>query len=90
MKALAIREKVLGVEHPDIASSYNTIGFVYGSQGDYHNALEGDLKSYKILRRVFGGTHPTTILVKDDMKAAYRKAALRKPFDRWLQRQLED
>jgi tetratricopeptide (TPR) repeat protein len=39
-KALTIREKVLGKEHPDTATTYNNIANVYYSQGKYEEALE--------------------------------------------------
>ncbi|MDL2270127.1 tetratricopeptide repeat protein, partial [Desulfosarcina sp. OttesenSCG-928-A07] len=39
-KSLAIREKHLGPDHPDTGTSYNNIGSVYESQGEYEKALE--------------------------------------------------
>jgi len=39
-KALAIREKVLGKEHPGAAESFNNIGIVMRATGDNVGALE--------------------------------------------------
>ncbi|TQV61534.1 MAG: tetratricopeptide repeat protein [Sulfurovum sp.] len=39
-KSLTIKEKVLGLEHPKTSTSYNNIGLVYKSMGDYPKALE--------------------------------------------------
>ncbi len=38
-KALAIREKTLGKEHPSTATSYHNIGALYYTKGDYVNAV---------------------------------------------------
>lgn len=62
-KALAIHEKVLGTYHPDTASTYNHIAFVYSSQGDYPTALEWFHKSLDIREKVLGTDHPDTKLV---------------------------
>jgi tetratricopeptide (TPR) repeat protein len=37
---LAIREKVLGAEHPSTATTYNNIAGVYKDQGDYAKARD--------------------------------------------------
>ncbi|KIM10177.1 MAG: hypothetical protein KU38_07835, partial [Sulfurovum sp. FS08-3] len=44
-KSLAIHEEVLGIKHPDTATSYNNIGLVYDSIGEYDKALEFYQKS---------------------------------------------
>lgn len=37
-RALAIREKVLGKEHPDVAQSLNNLALLYQDQGNYSQA----------------------------------------------------
>jgi len=37
-KALAIREKVFGQEHPDVATSFNNLAELYKNQGNYDKA----------------------------------------------------
>ena len=41
-------------EHPDVALSYNNIGSVYDSQGDYAHAMEYHQKALGIRIKVFG------------------------------------
>src|SRR5262249_32750614 len=38
-QALAIREEVLGPDHPDVATSVNTLALLYNDQGNYAEAL---------------------------------------------------
>ena len=44
-KALAIRERVLGTDHPSTATTYNNIAGVYSDLGDYQQALEYQKKT---------------------------------------------
>ena len=37
-RALAIREKALGKDHPDVATSLNNLALLYDSQGKYAEA----------------------------------------------------
>ena len=57
---LGIRIKVLGKNHPKIASSYNNIGNVYYHKGDYDRALEYYKKALKIREKVLGKDNPDT------------------------------
>ena len=38
-KALSIRLKKLGDDHPDVAATYNNMAIVYDDQGKYDEAL---------------------------------------------------
>jgi len=59
-KALAIREKVLGKEHPGTAESYNNIGIVMRAMGDNVGAVEMFNKALTIKEKVYGKEHPST------------------------------
>ena len=59
-KALEICEKVLGLKHPDTATTYNNIAGVYSSQGDDEKALEWYQKALEIREKVLGLEHPHT------------------------------
>ena len=56
-KALHIRRKVFGEEHPDVAMSYGNVGIVYYSQGDYVKALENLQKALDIMTKALGEEH---------------------------------
>ena len=57
-KVLAIREKVLPENHPDIATSYNNVGYAYGKLGDHKKELEYKLKALAIEEKVLPENHP--------------------------------
>jgi tetratricopeptide (TPR) repeat protein len=57
-KALAIREKNLGLEHPEVATSLNNLAWLYKKIGDYSRAEPLFKKSLRILEKVYGPKHP--------------------------------
>ncbi len=63
-RALAIREKVLGAEHPDTASSLNNLAALYKTQGDYAQALPLLQRALAIFERALGKNHPSTKTVR--------------------------
>jgi len=60
-KSLEIKEATLGKNHPDTASSYNSIGIVYKNQGKYDEALKYYFKSLEIQEATLGKNHPHTL-----------------------------
>ena len=70
-KALEIREKALGKDHPDTATSYNNIGIVYKNMGDYPKALEFFTKALNINEKVLGKDHPATALSYNNIGSVY-------------------
>ena len=60
-KALAIRLKAYGEEHPDTATSYNNVGSSYSELRQHHKALEYAEKALKIRQDKLGNIHPDTI-----------------------------
>ena len=70
-KALAIKEKVLGKEHPDTAKTYNNIATVYDSQGKYDEALEWHQKALAIKEKVLGKEHPSTAVTYGNIGKVY-------------------
>ena len=70
-KALSIKEKVLGKDHPGTANSYNNIGYVYGNMGDYAKALEFHTKALDIHEKVLGKDHPDTATSYNDIGSVY-------------------
>ena len=59
-QVLALREKVLGPEHPDTASTYNNIAIVCNRLGEYGTALEWSQKALAIQESTLGTEHLDT------------------------------
>ena len=70
-QSLTIRKQLLGEAHPDVAFSYNNIGLVYHSQGDYARALEYLQQSLVIYQQVFGNSHPDVAMPYDNIGNVY-------------------
>ncbi len=59
-KALAIRLKQLGSDHPSVATSYHNIAFVYKAKKDLPKAKEYWEIAYAIFLKRLGPNHPYT------------------------------
>ncbi len=59
-RALAIREKVLGAEHPDTAESLNNLAHLLHDQGDLAGARPLFERALAIREKVLGAEHPDT------------------------------
>jgi tetratricopeptide (TPR) repeat protein len=70
-KALTIREKALGKEHPDTAAACHDIADVYDSQGNYEKALELYEKALTIHEKVLGKEHPDTAATYNNIGIVY-------------------
>jgi tetratricopeptide (TPR) repeat protein len=57
-RALAIREKALGPEHPDVATSLNNLGALYYAQGQYEKAEPLYQRALAIREKALGPEHP--------------------------------
>ena len=58
LRALAIEEKILGEEHPNVATSLNNLAMLYSAQSDYPKALPLYERSLAILENALGKDHP--------------------------------
>jgi len=56
-QALAIRKRVYGKEHPDVAQSYHNIGVIFRFQAKYEQAMEHLYKSLAIRKQLYGKGH---------------------------------
>ena len=56
-RALEIRTRVFGSEHPDVAGSHLNIGAVYNSQGRYEEALVQYQQALEVFLAVYGQEH---------------------------------
>ena len=59
-RALAIREKALGPEHPDTATSLNNLAVLHQDQGDLAGARPLYERALAIREKVLGPEHPDT------------------------------
>ena len=66
-RALEIRTRVFGSEHPYVAMSYGNMGYVYRSLGKAEEAREMFTKTYSIFLKVLGPDHPHTQQAKSDV-----------------------
>ena len=60
-----------GDKHPDVATSYNNIGFIYSTQGNYSQALEYYNKALEIWLVVFGEQHPDVATCYNNIGLVY-------------------
>lgn len=65
-RALAIREKALGAEHPDMGSSLNNLGGFYRYQKRYEEAEPLYQRALAIQEKTFGPDHPIVVTAKEN------------------------
>jgi tetratricopeptide (TPR) repeat protein len=58
-RTLAVREKALGPEHPDIGESLHNLAFLFQEQGRYNEAEPFGKRSLAHREKAFGPEHPT-------------------------------
>ena len=63
-RALAIREKTLGPDHPDTATSLNNLAELYRSQGRYQEAEPLYQRALAIREKALGPDHPDTLATR--------------------------
>ena len=68
-RALAIRERVLGPEHPDTAGSLNNLGALLQAQGDLAGAHSYFERALHILMARLGPNHALTQTVQRNLAA---------------------
>ena len=69
---VSLRERVLGMEHPDTATTYNDIGLTFKKQGDYLKALEYYFKAVDIRKKILGKEHLDTATSYNNIGETYR------------------
>jgi len=71
-KALAIREKLLDPEHPDVAESLNRLGVIYSGQGRYIEAERLYKRALAILEKALGSENKSVGIAIDNLAMLYR------------------
>ena len=70
-RSLAISEKALGPEHPDVAQSLNDLGLLYKAQGRYDEAESLYQRSLAIREQALGPEHPDVATSLNNLAALY-------------------
>ncbi|MEH2164643.1 MAG: tetratricopeptide repeat protein, partial [Nostoc sp.] len=69
IEALAMRKRLLGDEHPNVATSLNNLALLYKSQGRYSNAEPLYIEALEIAEKRLGANHPDTITYRENLEA---------------------
>jgi tetratricopeptide (TPR) repeat protein len=72
LRLVFLREKMLGKEHPNTATSYNNIGTTYHYLGNHPKALEYYFKDLAISEKVLGKEHPSTATSYNNIGGVYK------------------
>ncbi|MCC3450425.1 MAG: tetratricopeptide repeat protein [Microcoleus sp. PH2017_40_RAT_O_B] len=70
-QALAIRRKVLGQDHPSVATSLNNLAALYESQGRYREVEPLYRKALEMRQRLLGNEHPDVAASLNNLAALY-------------------
>lgn len=70
-RLLVIVEKVLGKEHPDVATSLNNLAEIYRTQGKYEQAQPLYLRSLAIYEKILGKEHPYVATILNNLALLY-------------------
>ena len=71
-RSLAIREKVLGSDHPDVARSLNNLADLYERRGRLADAEPLYRRALSIRERAVGADHPDTAISTNNLAFLYR------------------
>jgi tetratricopeptide (TPR) repeat protein len=68
-----LRKRLLGDNHPDVASSLNNLAYLYESQGRYTEAEPLYLQALAIAEQALGENHPNTIIFRENYNICLRR-----------------
>src|SRR5262249_25987632 len=71
-RALAIRERALGPDHPDVGQSLNNLAGIYRAQGRYGEAEPLLERTIAIFEKALGSDHPNVGASLNNLAEAYR------------------
>ena len=87
-RALALREKVLEKDHPDIAISCNNIAGVFSHRGQMDDALRWFQRALDILEKSLGTEHPLTVATYINLAVTHYNQGNAKEALVWYQKAL--
>ncbi len=71
VESLAIKNKLLGREHPDYLSGCNSLGRLYGGMGNFNKALPFFVEVKQTREKLLGKLHPDYIDASDILGTVY-------------------
>jgi tetratricopeptide (TPR) repeat protein len=71
-RALALRKRVLGPDHPDVATSLNNLAALYRGQGRYDQAEPLYQQALALRERVLGADHPDIVTSLNNLAVLYQ------------------
>jgi len=74
-RALAIDEKALGPDHPDVAVDLNNLAKLFETKGDYAAAEPLMRRALAIDEKALGPDHPTTRQLKQNLAHVLQESA---------------
>ncbi len=77
MQALALRRKLLGEEHPDVAQSLNNLAGLYDTQGRYAEAEPLYVRALALFEKLLGENHPHTSHARENFEIFQSEKAAR-------------
>ena len=72
-RALEIREKVLGRDHPDVAKQLNNLALLCQNQGKYQEVEQYYKRAIDIYAKKLGADDPNVAKTKNNLASAYLK-----------------
>ncbi|MGH9837263.1 MAG: tetratricopeptide repeat protein [Blastocatellia bacterium] len=71
-RALSLREKAHGAEHPDVADSLDNLAYLYEAKGDYSRPESLYLRALAINEKMLGAEHPGTASSLNNLALFYQ------------------
>ena len=73
IRSLDTKEKMLGPDHPEVATTLNNLAGLYKAMGSFEKAANLYEKSLIVMARVFGPKHPNTAIVRANRDSCVHK-----------------
>lgn len=71
LRAVAVKEKALGNDHPDVAEALNDLAVLYRRDGKYAEAELVYLRALAVKEQAFGNDHPSVAQTLNDLGILY-------------------
>ena len=72
-RALEIRERALGPEHPQVATTLHNLAFLYSTEGQFEKAEPAYRRSIATLENVFGKDHENARVARENLASLLSK-----------------